>query len=156
MIIFNKPKDIEIILLYNDNKEYKDIIINELNNKYNILKNDINNLKSQINILKKDIEILNIQNKKIKDKLISKNSENNINMKQDMYKAFEKNKRKKETKFYPVKENTNIKNSDINININELKKKYSKEILLYNKFQCEKNHIIDNIFVIIILLYIFL
>ena len=36
--IYNKPKDIEIILLYN--KTNKDLIINELNNNYILLKNE--------------------------------------------------------------------------------------------------------------------
>ena len=35
IIVFNKPKYIEIILLYNDNKENKDLIINEIINKNN-------------------------------------------------------------------------------------------------------------------------
>ena len=73
---YNKPKDIEIILLYN--KTNKDLIINELNNSYNNLKKDINYLKKEINQLKiekinNDIKINNnnkideINNNKIKE-----------------------------------------------------------------------------------------
>ena len=56
--IFNIEKDIEIILVYN--KQNKDLIINELNNNYNLLKNDINNLKNEIEILKKEINIIKV------------------------------------------------------------------------------------------------
>ena len=64
---YNKPKEIEIILLYN--KTNKDLIINELNNSYNNLKKDINYLKNEINQLKiekinNDIKINN--NKQMK------------------------------------------------------------------------------------------
>ena len=48
--IYNKPRDIEMILLYN--KKNKDLIINEINNNYNKLKKDINYLNNEINILK--------------------------------------------------------------------------------------------------------
>ena len=51
--INNKPKDIEIILLYN--KTNKDLIINELNNNYNNLKKNITYLNNEINILKNEI-----------------------------------------------------------------------------------------------------
>ena len=51
--IYNKPKDIEMILLYN--KANKDIIINELNNNYNNLKKNITYLNNEINILKNEI-----------------------------------------------------------------------------------------------------
>ena len=53
LYIYNKPKDIEIILLYN--KKNKDLIINELNYNYNNLKKDINYLNNEINKLKKEI-----------------------------------------------------------------------------------------------------
>ena len=54
--VYNKQKDIELILLYN--KSNKDLIINELNNNYNNLKKDINYLNNEINILKKEINQL--------------------------------------------------------------------------------------------------
>ena len=52
----NKPKDIEMKLLYN--KANKDLIINGLNNNYNKLKKDINYLNNEINILKNEINQL--------------------------------------------------------------------------------------------------
>ena len=54
--IYNKPNNIEIVLLYN--KSNKDLIINELNNNYNNLKKDINYLKNEINKLKNEINKL--------------------------------------------------------------------------------------------------
>ena len=59
--IYNKEKDIEMILVYN--KENKYLIINELNNKYNNLKTEINNLKDEIYILKEEINNLKIPKK---------------------------------------------------------------------------------------------
>ena len=56
--ILNKQKEIEIILLYNSRN--KDLIINELNNKYSNLKEEIDNLKFEIYSLKNEIrKILN-------------------------------------------------------------------------------------------------
>ena len=84
--IYNKPKDIEIILLYN--KANKDLIINELNNNYNNLKNDINNLNNKINILRKEIikltfdqinnniQIINNKDNKINNNKIKELNEN--------------------------------------------------------------------------------
>jgi WD40 repeat protein len=54
--IYNKLKEIEIILLYN--KLNKDFNINELNNDFNKYKNEINCLNSEINKLKKEINEL--------------------------------------------------------------------------------------------------
>ena len=56
--IYNKEKEIEMILIYN--KENKDLIINELNNKNNNLKKEINILKNEVNFLKQEINELNI------------------------------------------------------------------------------------------------
>ena len=50
--IYNKEKDIELILLYNKEKKF----IN--NNNYYQLKEDINNLKEEIKILKTEIETI--------------------------------------------------------------------------------------------------
>ena len=54
--IQNKPKDIEMKLLYN--KTNKDLIINGLNNNYNKLKKDIKYLNNEINKLKNEINQL--------------------------------------------------------------------------------------------------
>ena len=51
--IYNKLKEIEIILLYN--KLNKDFNINELNNDFNKYKNEINCLNLEINKLKKKL-----------------------------------------------------------------------------------------------------
>ena len=58
--ILNKQKEIEIILLYNSWN--KDLIINELNNKYSNLKEEIDNLKFEIYSLKNEISKINLLN----------------------------------------------------------------------------------------------
>ena len=84
--IYNQEKDIEIILVYN--KENRDLIINEINNKYNILKNDIKVLKDEINILKQEIYKLKISNNNSipisKEKHLN-NKKNNSNPKEIYY-----------------------------------------------------------------------
>ena len=94
--IYNKPKDIEIILLYN--KKNKDLIINELNYNYNNLKKDINYLNNEINKLKKEINKLkrdkinnndiHINNNKVKEL----NENINNNKKKELNENINKNK----------------------------------------------------------------
>ena len=45
-----------MILIYNKDNNY--LLINEINNNYNILKNNVNYLKNQISLIKKEIDIL--------------------------------------------------------------------------------------------------
>ena len=81
--IYNKEKDIELILLYNKEKKF----IN--NNNYYQLKEDINNLKEEIKILKKEIETIKY-NKKIENKeenqIYNSFSINNLSPKDIQYK----------------------------------------------------------------------
>ena len=128
--IYNKENNIELELGYNN--ENKDIIINELNNSYNILKKDIIKLKDEIKILKEEINKLKIinnnsNNQKNKEIKILKDEidrikldTNNIN-----------NKEKEEIKI--LKEEINklkLLNNDRNIQNNEENKK--PEIIKYN------------------------
>ena len=75
--IYNKPNDIEMILLYN--KTNKDLIINEINNNYNELKKDINYLNNENNILKKEINQLKEDKINNNIKIINNNKNNKIN-----------------------------------------------------------------------------
>ena len=81
--IYNKEKDIELILLYNKEKKF----IN--NNNYYQLKEDINKLKEEIKILKKEIETIRY-NKKIENKeenqIYNSFSINNLSPKDIQYK----------------------------------------------------------------------
>ena len=78
-----KEKNIEILLVYNKEykSNYKDIIINELNNNFTNLKYEIFKLKNEINILKNELIKLKNSNNKFKTKnlLISKENKNNSN-----------------------------------------------------------------------------
>ena len=75
--VYNKSRDIEMILLYN--KSNKDLFFNELNNNYNNLKEDISYLKNEINILKYEINQLKKDNINNNDKEIINNKIDEIN-----------------------------------------------------------------------------
>ena len=79
--IYNKPENIELILLYN--KTNKNLINNEINNNYNKLQKDINYLYNEINIIKNEInqlknDIFNNNNIQIKNIKIDEINNNKI------------------------------------------------------------------------------
>ena len=75
--IHNKETDIEIKLLYDQNK--KDSNVKKLNNDVNRLKNEIQNLKDEISILRKDVELLKNINVNRNINNISSFNGNNVN-----------------------------------------------------------------------------
>ena len=108
IFVYNKPKDIEMILLYN--KSNNDLIINELNNNYNNLKKDINYLNNEIIILKREINQLKRDKTNNDVKIINNNKVDEIN-----------NNKIKEL-------NENINNKD-EINNNEYKNKINYKFI---------------------------
>ena len=75
IFIYNKEKDIELVLSYNKDKRY---INNNIN--YYQLKENICSLKEEIKTLKKEIELIKLKNKKDKDTNEMSNSISNINL----------------------------------------------------------------------------
>ena len=113
--IYNRPKVIEIILLYNK-KSNKDLMINELIKNYNSnLKKNISYLINEINILKKEVNQLKkykINNNEIQ---INNNKGNEINnnivkeLNENIINKYNNNEYKKKINYKFKKEPQNLK-----------------------------------------------
>ena len=97
LCIYNKEKNIEIILLY---KKNKNCIINEINKSFSKINNNIIDLRKEIKLLKKEAEELKIKNNKLynneKVSLKINNSQQNL----------------EENKSIEISKNKNIKSKD--------------------------------------------